>query len=231
MATVETTEAPEMDAETTETEISGAGNGSATSAMGKAKPKDAPIPDDPDEVRAELERARAALKKANDQAAKQRIDRNRLEELEAEKRKAETAKLSETDRIKRAVADSTARVRTLESENDALKRQNADLRIDHAVQAEAAEAGFLYPGDVPRLIDRDRVEIDPDTGKITGAKDAVARLAKDRPGLLRAQSGAGSPQAMMTRRPGAGGGGPALTAEQQQDAVTADLRRHIHYPI
>jgi chromosome segregation ATPase len=222
MATVETTtEAPEMDAEGTETTRT-----QTPETGGKGKPQkaaDATLPDDPDELRAAADRMQKALEKANKEAAKNRIDRNRLEELEEEKRQAETAKLSETEKIKRAVADTTTKARALETDNEALRRQLADLRIDHAVQAEAADAGFLYPGDVPRLIDRARVEIDEDSGKVAGAKDAVARLAKDRP-----QAGAGSPQAMTTRRPGQGGG---LTADQQQASIEMDMRKHIHYPI
>jgi vacuolar-type H+-ATPase subunit I/STV1 len=230
MATVETTtEAPETDAEGTETTKAPTPETGGKGAPGKPpRAADATLPDDPDELRAAADRMQKALEKANKEAARTRIDRNRLEELEEEKRQAEESKLSEAEKVKRAVAESATRARTLEADNEALRRQLADLRIDHAVQAEAADAGFLYPGDVPRLIDRARVEIDEDSGKVAGAKDAVARLAKDRPGLLRAQAGAGSPQAMTTRRPGQGGG---LTADQQQASIEMDMRKHIHYPI
>jgi len=223
MATVET-DAPEMGADdatqAANPEMGGASRqGAPTQA--KSRPTEPPTSEDPAELKSEIDRLREALKKANkDQLSR----RTRLEELEAKEREREEAQLSEADRIKRAVADATARARELESAVAEKDRRIFNLLIDHAVQAEAADAGFSYPDIVPSLIDRDRVSIDEETGKVTGAKDAVARLAKDKPGLLRGAHGAGSPQAMTVRRPAQGGG-----AQQPVD-MEAELRKYISYP-
>lgn len=197
-------------------------------AMGEENPAETPASEvvemTADEYRAELakikaekDRTAAALTKANKEAADRR---RRLDELETAEAERTNAKLSEDERSKRANAEREQRAK--DSESRAAKAEAALLseRVDRAVEREAAEVEFLYPGDAPKLIDRDRVEIDPDTGKITGVKEAVAALIKQRPALVHARAGGGSPAAMRTRQ---GGNGEPVHRGRQIDPYEQEL--------
>lgn len=165
---------------------------------------------DPDRLAAELERTRVALKKANSEAAERR---RRLEELEAEQTKKAEAELSETEKLRKALAAHEAKARDAEA---LAARATADLqrsRVDHAIERFAAEAGFLYPETVPALIDRDAIEVD-EHGKVLGVRDAVNKLAKDKPGLLSAPGRGGTPVRDAPRR-----GGGATAAQSPHDRV------------
>jgi hypothetical protein len=72
---------------------------------------------------------------------------------------------------------------------------------------------FLHPELAPQVVDRERINHDPDTGKISGIKDAIEAVLKKYPGLGSAQRGGGSPQAMRTKQSGAAGGGGDKQAE------------------
>jgi hypothetical protein len=163
--------------------------------------RDREAPADPDEVKAELDRTRDALKKANREAAERR---RRLEELEQAEADRKRDQMSEAERIKADRAEADRRAREAE---DRAKRAEAALlseRINSAVERAAMEAGFEYPQDVPKLIDRDRIVVDDETGQIEikTVRDAVERLAKDRPGLVNARRGGGTPvRETQPRRP------------------------------
>jgi hypothetical protein len=144
---------------------------------------------DPDELRREAERLRATLKETTRKAT---ADRLRREELEREKEEREAAKLDEQGRLKRDRDIAASRATEAEQKAADLERRLAELRVDHAIEREAA-ALFEYPEDVPKLVDRERIEVDPDTGRIAGVKDAVKKLAEQRPGLLRQRAGGGTP--------------------------------------
>lgn len=187
-----------------------------------------------DELKAELDRQRAekatmaaALKKANDEAKNRR---HRLEELEAAEVERETASLGEAEKAKRASAERDQKSRDAELRADKAERALVAERIDRAVEREAADADFLYPGDAPKLIDRDRVEIDPETGKISGVKEAVAALMKQRPGLVKAKSGGGSPQAIRARGSDGGAGGGHSNGAEKPVPIEQQLRGSVRYP-
>jgi hypothetical protein len=69
-----------------------------------------------------------------------------------------------------------------------------------------AQGLFADPELAPKLVDRDQIEYDPETGKFSRVKEAVERVLRDHPGLATAQRGGGSPAAMRTKRPGTGDG-------------------------
>lgn len=156
----------------------------------------------PEELRAEAERLRKQLKETNRKAA---ADRKRLEEVDREKREKEESKLSETARMRRRLDESEASLRELRDENEKLRVELQNQRIDREIER-AAIGQFEYPQAAARLVDRDRISVDPETGKIAGVKDALDRVLKDYPGMATARRGGGSPAAMRTRRPGAGDG-------------------------
>lgn len=165
-------------------------------------PRETPVDDlegkSPDEIAAELKRTRESLKKANKEAADRR---RRLDELEAAERQREEAKLTEDERTKRETERQREEARQVRTRAAELEAENKRLKIDHAVYIEAQEKGFEYPQDVSRLIDLDAIDMD-EVGRVDTktVKDAVERLAKARPALLRARYGGGTPPRDQPRR-------------------------------
>lgn len=178
----ETPEAPEH--EHPEGERHDAGHGETPDALKEA-------------LRKERERTKA-LDKANKDRER------RLQELEEKEREREAATLSDAEKRKRDQEQAVQKARDAESRAAKAEAENLRLRIDHAVYIEAADKGFEYPQDVAKLIDRDRIDVDAETGRIDpkSVKETVERLAKDRPGLLKARSGGGTPPRDVTRRTG-----------------------------
>jgi hypothetical protein len=185
--------------------------------------------DDPAALKAVLDRTRKALADANRKAETERKQykaaRERLDDLDraAEERRKE--ELPEVERLRNDLRARDAEIRAREGRVAELERESTALRIAHQVEREAQKAGFLYPEDVPKLVDASRIEVEPETGRILGVKEAVERLAKDRPGLLAAPRGGGSPAAVPQRRPVAGGANEAPPVDMR-----AELRRHVRYP-
>jgi hypothetical protein len=154
----------------------------------------------------EADRAKRERDKANSDAAQKR---RRLEELERAEEERRTAQMGESDRLKKQADEAARKHRESEAEAEKLRAENVRLRIDHAVERYALDRGFRYPSNVPKLIDRDRVSVDPDTGKISGVKEAVDKLANDQPDSLVAAPRGGTPPAIPNnRRPGGGGTAP-----------------------
>jgi hypothetical protein len=186
--------------------------------------------DDPDEgksveeLKAEKARMAKALKDANDEARKKRL---KLEEYERAEEERKAAGLSETEKVKNRLAAAERKAQEAEAKAqkaEARLRQNA---IDAAVERAAREADFLYPELVPRQIDAGLVEIDEETGKVTGAREAVARLIKLYPDLVKSRAGGGTPpRDNPQRRPGAGGGG---RDDARPDAERLGLANRIDY--
>ena len=133
--------------------------------------------------RAELDRLRKALSEANRKAAS---DRKRLEELD------------------RTDADRRAAVEVAERKAAELAAQLMTREMEIAVEREARTQGWPNPELAWRLVDRDRIRVDPETSKITGIKDAVEKVGKDYPSLVGgAHRGGGTPP-REARRPGDG---------------------------
>jgi uncharacterized membrane protein YqiK len=155
-----------------------------------------------EQLRAENERIKKALAEANRKAT---ADRKRLEDIDREKQEREDEKLGEGERLKKQLKESDDRARESEQRAAKLEDDLLQSRIDQAIERAAAPL-FLHPEVASRLVDRARILHDPETGKITGIKDALEAVLKQYPGLALANRGGGSPQAMRTRRPGDGGG-------------------------
>lgn len=108
---------------------------------------------------------RAALKKANGEAA---AHRKKAEELE-------NAALSESEKRDK-------RIKELEAEQSTWQRERRDATIRQAVGTAARKAGALYPDDVYLLV-RDELKVSDD-GKPEGVDDAIKDLRKSRPALF-----------------------------------------------
>lgn len=131
----------------------------------------------PEELRAELDRARTALKKANSEAADRRKKLDAFEKAEADKRAAE---LSEADRLK-AERDS------LNATLTAAQTELRTARVTHVVELEALALGFHDADDALRPEVLEAVTID-DAGKVdrASAKKALKALLEAKPHLGRA---------------------------------------------
>lgn len=181
------------------------------------QPERAHEPEDIDGLKAEREKLKTALAKANKEAADRR---RRLEELEAKEKEAEQAQLTEAERIRNAAGE--ALKKRQEAEERARKAEEALVatRIDHAVER-AAAGRMEYPEIAPSLVDRSRISYDPETGKVDGAKEAVDRLLKDKPGLDTTNRGGGTPPREGPRRSSAGTT-PTQTSGRQERPPTPD---------
>ncbi len=125
-----------------------------------------------DELQAELDSIRAALKKANAEAANRR---KKLTEFETAEQKRKDAELTEIEKLQKASEAAEKRAATAE----------AGLReslLRAAVHLEAVKLGFHNPEDAA-LADLSGVTVE-DGGGVTGADVALKALVKSRPYLI-----------------------------------------------
>ena len=129
--------------------------------------------DDAD-LKAELAKAREALKKANAEAKERRL---KLKKYEDEEDKRKKAAMGDLEKAQTDLAETVA-------ERDRLRVEMTDLRIRHAIEIGAAGLKFVDPKDAFNLIDLGDIEIDEDTGEVSGVDKALAALVKAKPYLI-----------------------------------------------
>jgi uncharacterized membrane protein YqiK len=154
----------------------------------------------PEQLQAELERTRAALKTANREAAERR---RKLDEVEANEAKRKESELTEVQRAAKRAEEAEA---SLKATKDRY-RQNA---IRNEIKLYAQNAGFVDIADAIALADMSGVDFDEANDKVIGAKEAIDALAKAKPHLLKAPD---KPQAPNINSFG-GGTKPPVTSEQ-----------------
>ena len=134
-----------------------------------------PVAQTPEEMRAELERTRKALKDANREAADRR---KKLDAFEAAEKKRADAELSEVERLKKDVGE---RDNSLTAAQQELRTE----RLSHAVELTALAMDFHDPDDALALLDTSAIEFD-DAGRPNRAsiKKALEALAKAKPHLV-----------------------------------------------
>ncbi len=174
-----------------EADASGSGEGEQKSEGGAMSPE---------QILAELERTRAALKTANKEAAERR---KKLEEIEANDAKRKESELTEVQRAAKRAEEAEA---SLKQTKDRY-RQNA---IRNEIKLYAQNAGFVDIADAIALADMSGVDFDEANDKVIGAKEAIDALAKAKPHLLKAPD---KPQAPNINSFG-GGTKPPVTSEQ-----------------
>lgn len=130
--------------------------------------------DDADAVKAELAKARTALKKANAESKDRRL---KLKKFEEEEDKRKKAAMGDLEKAQTDLAETI-------TERDQLRVTMADLRIRHAIEIGAAGLKFVDPGDAFNLIDMGEIEIDEDTGEVSGVDKALKALVKAKPYLI-----------------------------------------------
>jgi len=154
----------------------------------------------PEQLQAELERTRAALKTANKEAADRR---KKLEEIESNEAKRKESELTE-------VQKAAKRAEVAESDLKTVKERYRTNAIRNEIKLYAQNAGFVDTNDAIALVDMSGVDFDEATDKVSGAKEAIDALAKAKPHLLKAPE---RPQAPNINSFG-GGARPPVTTEQ-----------------
>lgn len=126
----------------------------------------------PDDVQRELRRLQAGLERANKEAKEYRV---KAEELGKFKADADAAKLSETEKLQRHIAD-------LQKERDDAAQQIRTLKINTAVTSAAARLGFADPEDAGRFLSDTALDLDA-AGTPTNVEDLLKSLLKAKPYL------------------------------------------------
>lgn len=153
---------------------------------------------------AELEALRAALKKANHEAASRR---KKLDEYEKAEEERKLAEMTELEKAQAKLAEMAAQLEAAENARQA-------TMIRSAIEREAVAQNFHDPADAWRFLEPDAVTLDGD--KVAGVETALKALAKARPYLVKqakipnidgekrstAKAGAKSDKALIARRYG-----------------------------
>lgn len=126
-----------------------------------------------DDLQAQIKRMEDALKKANNEAKENRLAAAELKKMRDD---AEAAKLSETERLQKQLAQ-------LQKERDDSVRQSQEQKISAEIRIRALAAGVKEErlGMVSRLIDTKDIEIVD--GEPTNIKELMSALLKDMPEL------------------------------------------------
>jgi len=132
-----------------------------------------------------------------------------LDKIATDKKTADEAALAEQGKFKELAA-------TKDAEITNLKTAYQNSTITNAVLAAAHTAGAVDPDAVVAMFDKSKVTIAAD-GKLTGVKEAVDALLKEKPYLV-AQTGSGY-------RMGAGGGNISNPSAAEVDGMTPEQYR------
>ena len=147
----------------------------ATQQPSQANPQDTPQPVvmTTDDVQAELEKVRAALKAANKEAAERRV---KLQEYEEQERKRKEAEMSEIERAMAKAEEAQKKA----TEMEARLREQA---IKTAVIAEAAKLNIIDPEAAYALVDK--TALNYSERGVDGLDDAMKALVEAKPYLVR----------------------------------------------
>lgn len=179
----------------------GAGGGAGNSDADKSKGSgDADGKPDPAKLLAELEETRKALKLANKEAGDHRKKLETFEQAEKEKADKEKSELTKAQERAAAAEEKLNRLESALVERD----------ISDAIRDEARAAGFRDVADALQFVDRSVLEVKD--GKVNGAKEAVAAVAKAKPYLLasaddkdKGKKGNGTPPPDQKKKPAPAG--------------------------
>jgi len=134
------------------------------------------------------------LEKARSKWQTEQEEAQRKAEAEAEQKRLEDQ--AEWQKLAERRAEETA---SAQAEAQRLSEEMASVRIRHAVEILAAEMGFQSPADAFGLADLAGVKIS-EGGEVQGVKEALEKLAKDKPYLLKkAHGGIGTPRPTSQR--------------------------------
>ena len=96
----------------------------------------------------------------------------------------EASQLSETEKRDKRIKELEDQLKEEADNNAAIVAQANQRLINSALIAEATALSFHKPEDAPRFVDMAGLSVD-DSGNVTGAKDAIKALAKERVYLVK----------------------------------------------
>ena len=155
----------------------------------------------PEELQAELDKVRDALKRANAESADRR---KKLGDIEAWKAAQDKATLSETEKLQ-------SEIKAGKDAHEALASELKAERIRIAIITEATAAGFANPEHAFALVDKSEVEITD--GTVSGFEKSLRALVESGALAMKDQKrsdGLGTPL---------GKGKPATGADQQEAPI------------
>jgi regulator of replication initiation timing len=179
------------------------------------------LPDDVEELKSRLIKAVDHNQKLSRENAERR---KRLDEIEETETKQREALLTEQDKAQRRLTKLEDENRTKDAAVASLQNELANTLIDHEIEREALRLSFANPEHAPRLVDRDKIEFDPETRKVTGAKAALEKFLKDYPDYAgsAARGGTGPSRAPAN---GSGARSPSKKAIDPYEQELAELGR------
>lgn len=127
------------------------------------------------------DRALRTIKKQRDEVKAAREEarelKERLDALEADKRKRDDADKSETEKALARLEELTKAHADAAAKAEAAEAKLRQVQIDRAIEQAATKHGARNPAVVAKLLDRDALELD-DSGVPTNAEDLVKELLK-----------------------------------------------------
>jgi hypothetical protein len=169
-----------------------------TTPPGETPPK---VPGEtPGPTQADIDTLKAALKKANAEAAQHRHKANELDKL---KEQIEAEKLSDKERLE-------AKLTALQSKYDTTLKENQAIATTAEIRLQAAQLNFDQRA-ASRLIEETAIERDAN-GNPTNIPDLVKQLVKDYPGLVSGKASTNT----------GGATNPSRTQSSQMAEVTED---------
>jgi hypothetical protein len=122
------------------------------------------------------------LRKVRSEAAKYRKQLRQLEsEIEEERKKAELAKMEETDKLRAIAEEAETKARSLKKRADGIAKQAAIINA-------ASALGFYNPRDAASIVDLSQIEVDDDGNVDAEAiNEMVCSLAESKPYLIKGQ--------------------------------------------
>lgn len=133
-----------------------------------------------EEALKELENARSALKKANQEAASHRHKAKELDDLKAQ---IENEKLSTQEKLEKRLAD-------MQAEHATATRQSQERIINYEVRLQAAQMGIIDTDAAAKLIDWSELTFD-DAGLPNNVDKLLKDLVKNKPYLASKVNGTG----------------------------------------
>lgn len=147
--------------------------------------------------------ARENRKRRKDNAAL----KARLAELEKEQEEAKLSRKTKLEQEQAKREEATRKAQTLSSTNERLLLENAILKD--------SKRDWHDPSAVIALLNRDDIEVDPESGNIEGIEEALSDLAKDKPFLVKT-AGTRQNNGASGGHPSGGRNGDRKTKEQEQ---------------
>lgn len=124
----------------------------------------------------DIQELKAALKRANSEAASHRHKAKELDDL---KSKLEADKLTETEKLQKRLSE-------LQNQYDTATRQSQEQIIKYSVRLSAAKLGVVDPDDAAKLLDWSELDYD-ESGNPTNVDKLLKKLVEAKPWMLQQQ--------------------------------------------